>query len=324
MSVMYLLLDNPRGADLRFNVGDDIQAVAASHHMPAVGGLVLKEQISAYAGPAGKIILNGWFMHDTAGWPPPERLQTLITSFHISPPAARQMLAGEGLKYMRARAPIGCRDLYTMRTLESFGVPAFLSGCLTLTLDRSRFVAPSAKREGVFVVDLLYKRDDRLRRSSLPRRLANLLAGNYVRLRARKRNILERLVGKARMPDVQLRRHSIFMAHDDHNERRKIAEELLREYANAELVVTSRIHCALPCLAFGTPVIFVDAELDASAERARVDSILELFHVVKVSDGNEVIIPDSLRNGCFGLSNKPDYIRFREDLIRQVRGFFNA
>ena len=35
------------------------------------------------------------------------------------------------------------------------------------------------------------------------------------------------------------------------------AEALLRRYATAELVITSRLHCALPCRAMGTPVIFV-------------------------------------------------------------------
>lgn len=39
-------------------------------------------------------------------------------------------------------------------------------------------------------------------------------------------------------------------------ERLKIAQERLDLYKKAKLVVTSRLHCALPCLAFGTPVVF--------------------------------------------------------------------
>lgn len=35
------------------------------------------------------------------------------------------------------------------------------------------------------------------------------------------------------------------------------AEELIKRYSKARLVVTSRLHCALPCVALGTPVIFV-------------------------------------------------------------------
>lgn len=35
------------------------------------------------------------------------------------------------------------------------------------------------------------------------------------------------------------------------------ANELLRKYASAKYVITSRIHCALPCLGFQTPVIYI-------------------------------------------------------------------
>lgn len=37
---------------------------------------------------------------------------------------------------------------------------------------------------------------------------------------------------------------------------RVVATDLLRKYAGASLVVTSRLHCALVCLAFGTPCVF--------------------------------------------------------------------
>jgi hypothetical protein len=35
------------------------------------------------------------------------------------------------------------------------------------------------------------------------------------------------------------------------------ARELLRRYGSAKLVITSRLHCALPCLALGTPVVLL-------------------------------------------------------------------
>ena len=36
-------------------------------------------------------------------------------------------------------------------------------------------------------------------------------------------------------------------------------ENLLERYKKAKVVFTSLIHCALPCIAMGTPVVFVDA-----------------------------------------------------------------
>jgi hypothetical protein len=39
-------------------------------------------------------------------------------------------------------------------------------------------------------------------------------------------------------------------------------------------VVTRRLHCALPCLAFGTPVLFIEP----SADRYRFDGLREFLH----------------------------------------------
>jgi hypothetical protein len=44
-----------------------------------------------------------------------------------------------------------------------------------------------------------------------------------------------------------------------HADRVKDAEDIIEAYSKAKLVFTSRIHVALPCLALGTPVIFVNA-----------------------------------------------------------------
>ena len=37
---------------------------------------------------------------------------------------------------------------------------------------------------------------------------------------------------------------------------------LLGIYSSAKAVVTGRLHCALPCLALGTPVLFVESADD--------------------------------------------------------------
>ena len=52
------------------------------------------------------------------------------------------------------------------------------------------------------------------------------------------------------------------------------ADRLLDLYAGAKAVVTTRLHCALPCLALGTPVLFVPTQRD----RYRLQPALELAH----------------------------------------------
>ena len=52
------------------------------------------------------------------------------------------------------------------------------------------------------------------------------------------------------------------------------AEELLSRYAKAQLVITSRLHCALPCLAMGTPVIFIHPKYHEDTRFAGLREIL--------------------------------------------------
>lgn len=58
-----------------------------------------------------------------------------------------------------------------------------------------------------------------------------------------------------------------------HRERFELAKALLQRYANAKLVITSRIHAALPCLGLGTPVILI-----CPYDRKRFDGIAELLN----------------------------------------------
>ena len=62
-------------------------------------------------------------------------------------------------------------------------------------------------------------------------------------------------------------------------------ENLLKRYKKAKVVFTSLIHCALPCIAMGTPVVFIDAGFNNNAaKRDRFGGILDLFpNVVDVS-----------------------------------------
>ncbi len=61
---------------------------------------------------------------------------------------------------------------------------------------------------------------------------------------------------------------------------------LAEDYTRAKLVITSRIHCALPCLAMGIPVIFVNG-FNSEVDTCRFDGIINLFNRVDVDkNGN--------------------------------------
>ena len=53
------------------------------------------------------------------------------------------------------------------------------------------------------------------------------------------------------------------------------ANDLLNKYRNAKLVITSRLHCALPCRAFNTDVIFIHKNLNTDH---RFSGLLEILN----------------------------------------------
>lgn len=79
----------------------------------------------------------GWHMHglfdlEVYDFPMHPNLKPIFVSFHCR---KRGMMTPEAIEYLRAHAPVGCRDWATVDLLLSLGVPAFFSGCLTTTVD---------------------------------------------------------------------------------------------------------------------------------------------------------------------------------------------
>ena len=54
----------------------------------------------------------------------------------------------------------------------------------------------------------------------------------------------------------------------------KLAEDFIKKYASAKLVITSRLHAALPAVAFGTPAILVYKNFDFY----RFDGLVNFVH----------------------------------------------
>jgi hypothetical protein len=77
----------------------------------------------------------GWFMKRIYGgreqFPLNPNLRPLFISFHIS---SGRTLTPAAVEYLKANAPIGCRDWHTVRLLLAKGVPAYFSGCVTTTI----------------------------------------------------------------------------------------------------------------------------------------------------------------------------------------------
>ena len=210
------------------NIGDDIQSVAAAGLLPRIDEYVQRDELGSPRSHPVACILNGWFLHGSS-WPPNPGIDALVTSFHIScERSVREVVGGkESLDWLRRHGPVGCRSQSTLDFLEERGIDCHLSGCLTLTLHR-----PDVDR-----TDQIVWVDQEIPDGVLPDAVAR-----------RSIKVTHTCAAQLSVP-----------------ERLAAARRLLRLYASAHLVITTRLHAALPCIAFGTPVVL--AEPDYQADR---------------------------------------------------------
>jgi len=264
-----------------FNVGDNIQSLAAKQFLPKVDLYLNREKLGDYHGDKVKLIMNGWFTHNIHNWVPSEDIEPTFISFHMNNTAAPAMLSEKGIAYLKKHEPIGCRDQFTADTLKKKGIDAYFTGCLTLTLDSYK-VNDAERNDTVYIVDPLYSypRPEKIFYNTKIT-IKNILNGSAFQLGKKAKHlkgfISDELLNSAEFINQEPPSNTYT---DD--EKFKMAEDLLNKYARAKLVITSRIHCALPCLAMGTPVIFVNG-FDSFVDSCRFDGILELFNRIDVN-----------------------------------------
>lgn len=263
-----------------FNVGDNIQSLAAKQFLPQVDTYLNREKLGEYQGEPIKLIMNGWFTHNIHNWVPSDAIKPLFISFHMNNTAAPAMLSEKGIAYLKKHQPIGCRDQFTADTLNAKGIKAYFTGCLTLTLDSYK-VPDTERGDAVYIVDPLYGYTTyRKVTYDYKRFLRSVQNGSIFQIGKRKKH-LDNLI------DKDLQKEAIYINQEPEAgkytdaEKFAMAEDLLHKYARAKLVITSRIHCALPCLAMGTPVIFING-FNSFVDSCRFEGILDLFNRVDV------------------------------------------
>lgn len=279
------------------NIGDYIQALASSQFLPSIDGFIQREKLNEYKNEEAKIIMNGWFMDHPENWPPSENIKPLFVAFHINSTVKEQLTSPSSIAYLKKFEPIGCRDENTVSLLKEKGVNAYFSGCMTLTLGKKYYTEEVENK--YYFVDPFF-----VTNWSLPKICKNLfiLLFNW-------RNI-KKIAQKYYNQKTSLRKHLIITTF--YNEYRKVfskdillnaeyinqqnleirkkyqsneallkyAEELVKKYAKAKLVITSRIHCALPCIGLETPVIYIDNKQQSEASSCRLKGLKELFNII--------------------------------------------
>lgn len=216
---------------------------------------------------------------------PPKIIPVFIGVHCIAPDSFQQYL-----REYKHLGPIGCRDVMTMQCLRKAGLDAYTLGCLSIqAVDRRE---ETEEQNKIFLVNV-------------PKKL------------------------KSYMPEYLLK-DAVEMTHDykfDGNlkatERAKLESDMLKEQLEtykkyAKLVVTSKLHCALPCIAMGIPTIVVrythiPKYNDVTVFDSRYTGLDKFMNIYEYDDFDKIDWnPD-----------KPNIEEFKEKQLRQAIKMIN-
>ena len=279
------------------NLGDFIQSIAATQWVQHQAPVSLdRDQLHVYQGDKVKLVMNGWFMEKPAHWPPSENIDPLFISFHLNPTAEKGMLTAAGVAYFKKHQPIGCRDLHTQKVLKEHGIETYFSACLTLSLQRKNFVDTAQKRKGVLVISpmerLLPQQEMEIKQGLRGFVLKGIQTIKQPFKNKKYKKAFAHLENYLKQIKEEVTYSTQLMNPDKHSEaeRMSAALEQLQKIASVRLVITSRIHSALPAVAFGTPVLFLSDGLEHPNQKSRLEGMESFFRILKSEDlKNETI-----------------------------------
>ena len=272
------------------NIGDDIQTYVAKKYLPQIDYYIDREALSCFV-PKQKetvaMIMNGWFIHNKIAWPPSPYIKPLLISMHFkdleNTDVGDSYLKGYGGEVLKKYGPVGARDSETKKRLEKNGITSYFSGCMTLTLEKFENIQ---KKNKICIVDVSDEVTEKIRESTDTE--IEILTHVLNSEESEKKSI------EQRMNDVEI---------------------LLKKYQEAKLVITTRLHVALPCVALGTPVIVVHK---ANFDKDRLGTFFEMFENYLEEDFLSMNIKDILQNPK---ANNNKYLEIKEDLNKRCIDF---
>ena len=217
----------------RCTIGDDIQLLAIENLYNYMG-IDYKEvvripfnQLSTYDGEYVVLPISFplyGYSHDTAITQYSDKIIPVFLGMAI----LTNTLSENEVVYLKKFQPIGCRDQYTMDVLRRYGIVSYLNGCMTATLPRRKPLY-SEKYNKIFCVDVP--------------------------------DSLKDMIPKEVLDDCIFCNH-VYLTSECPDGTEAKAKEIYNRYKDeAKLIITTRLHAALPCAAMGIPVVLAKNQL---------------------------------------------------------------
>lgn len=269
------------------NIGDDIQSYAAMKQLPKIDYFIEREELDTFLPSKDeyvKVIMGGWYLHNYLNFPPSPFIDPLIISAHFTNHLKNQIpeyLSNGGLDYLKQYQPIGLRDSVVKKYLDEAGIENYFSGCLTLTIDAFKI----KKSKSICVVDVSREIEKKVKKFC---EKENVFFEKYTHKINLEENL--KLSYESRFENV---------------------EKLLKNYQKQQLVITTRLHCALPCLAMGVPVLYIydSKNIDVSN---RLSEYIDLLYFMSEKEFLRFKGSNFLKE--IPSKNNGKYLKYREDL----------
>ena len=291
--------------DYTTNLGNEIQSIAARRFLPKVDHYIEHEKLERFDRPDKvKMIMNGFFVDCPAAWPPSDKIDPLLVSMHFSTTNEKKItafLSPESKEYFSQHGSVGCRDMHSLNFLNENDIEAHFTGCLTLTLDSGK--KKDLQNDDGYIIVNINNADP----------IISFLKEKTDKKIYRIQQEMIPSFKKAFPGQMPLKLYNL-SSYYNYREKFFMAENLLKVYENASCVLTDRLHCALPCLAFKTPVILFNERHMKERFNGLSDLLLESTFEEYQNDYN-----------IFDVDNPPEnsdkYLKIRNNLIKTCSDF---
>ena len=273
----------------KLNIGDYIQSLAAKQFLPHVDQYVDRDLLSKYKGKKINLIMNAWWYIWNKNKNFSKNINPLFVSCHFN---NIENISEDTLLYLKEHEPIGCRDYNTRNFLLNHGIKAYFSGCLTLTFGNTYNVPIDKRDNKVLFVDYIL---DEEKNEHIKNTFLKILS-EYVDCK------------------TEYIQHRVPL-NNNISENFKLAEYLLDKYSKAKLVITTNLHCALPCLAMHTPVVFVIPHYD----HKRFNGLDNLLNIIGKAPNGDFINTVQIKNNFVVNSDK--YKQYADNLSKICKEF---
>lgn len=296
------------------NIGDYIQTKAVIDILNNKKIKILdRESLNSYNDEDIKTIINGWFMQNPKNWPPSKSIFPLFISFHINPMVQSIMLSDSSLEYLKNYEPIGCRDNFTREALSKKGIKAYYSSCVTTTFKRENYLKPSESPDGILIIGPFDRLKPKINKTSFFHLAISLIKYPIKEIKYHfKLNKLNKYLKKY-SNTIKNYDQIIESKIKTHEHGLKLATEMLKKIAESEILITSRIHSAIPAAAMGLKVIFIDEGLNHINHQSRIKDLKNFFQCVSFKEFFMINLDDVRKSS--------DHLSFAKNLKKNIKTF---